>query len=102
MPIYEYHCPQCNKEREIILSFRDSDIPQRCECGGVMDKLISLPHPAIFIFTNRDSLVNTLNEEKTRHRYKLPGASKHGERYKQVIGNSLFNQEKKTIGIGFG
>jgi len=32
----------------------------------------------------------------------LPGASKHGERYKQVIGNSLFNQEKKTIGIGFG
>jgi putative FmdB family regulatory protein len=99
MPIYEYRCPQCNKEKEVILSFKDSDIPQECECGGVMRKLISLPRPAIFIVTNRNRLVNTLNNDEKA--YGMVGKPRDRERYKQVIGNSLFNQEKKTIGIGF-
>ena len=34
-------------------------------------------------------LVNTLNDDAKA--YKLPGGTKQAERYKQVIGNSLFN-----------
>jgi len=99
MPIYEYRCPKCNREKEAILSFQDCDIPQECECGERMTKLISLPMPAIFVITNRSMLVNTLNDDEKA--YTLPGEKKHGKRYKEVIGNSLFNQEKPVIGKGF-
>ncbi len=41
MPIYEYHC-ECNKEREVKLSFNDADQPQVCDCGKVMQRKVSL------------------------------------------------------------
>lgn len=100
MPIYEYRCPDCKREKEVIQSFKDSDTSQRCECGGVMRKLISLPRPAVIIVTNRGRLVNTLNNDEKG--YKMTGKPRDRERYKKVIGNSLFNREKLTIGIGFG
>jgi len=100
MPIYEYRCPKCNEQKEIILPVGDRNKPQFCSCGEPMIRLMSVPQPAIFIVDNRNRLINTLNNdgEKT---YALPGKAKHGQRYKQVIGNSLFNQEKKVIGRGF-
>lgn len=88
MPIYEYRCPKCHKKTERILPISECDLPQQCECGGMMTKLVSLPQPAIFVVTNRDRLVNTLNDDDKA--FNLPGAKKHGERYKQVLGNSLF------------
>lgn len=90
MPIYEYLCPKCKKRKEVILSLKDSDIPQACECGRVMDRLISLPHPAIFITTNRSRLVNTLNDDEKS--YQLPSKGKHNRRYKEIIGRSLFGR----------
>lgn len=99
MPIYEYRCPDCNCEKEIIL-YGYNDIPQQCECGGVMEKLISLPGPAIFIITNRGKLVDTLNDDMSSNGL-LRKFGRHEKRYKKVIGNSLFNQEKVVIGKGF-
>ena len=40
MPIYEYHC-ECNKEKEVRLSFVDADQPQTCKCGKVMQRKMS-------------------------------------------------------------
>ena len=99
MPIYEYRCQKCNKYTTKILRVDDRDIPQQCGCGERMRKLVSLPLPAIFVTTNRDSLVNTLNNDDKA--YTLPGKGKYDKRYKQAIGNSLFNREKPVIGRGF-
>jgi len=41
MPIYEYKC-ECNKEKEVRLSYSDIDQPQVCECGIVMRKKMSV------------------------------------------------------------
>jgi len=100
MPIYEYRCPKCYKKEEIILPVGDRNNPQLCSCGGSMVRLMSVPQPAIIFTDSRNMLVNTLNDEDKKT-YSLPGKAKHGERYKQVIGNSLFNQEKEVIGRGF-
>lgn len=98
MPIYEYRCPSCKQEREVILPVRDMDTIQECSCGEVMTRLISLPHPAIFVVTNKAKLVNTLNDDEKA--YRLPGNQKHGKRYKEVIGRSL-TLERPVIGRGF-
>ncbi len=97
MPIYEYLCSRCNRKVERILRINDCEIPQECECGERLMKLVSLPMPAIFIVTNRDNLVKSLNDEGG---YKLPGGKKHSKRYKSIIGDSL-TREKPTIGRGF-
>ena len=101
MPIYEYRCPKCKKQKDIILPVGERDNPQSCSCGEPMTRLMSVPLPAIFLTDNRNALITTLNSADGKS-YNLPGEAKHGERYKQVIGNSLFNQEKPVIGRGFG
>ena len=59
MPIYEYHC-ECNKEKEVKLSFANADLPQVCECGKTMRKKMSL---GSFTFkpTGRGMALDTLN-----------------------------------------
>jgi len=59
MPIYEYSC-ECNKEKEVKLSFSDADLPQVCECGNVMRKKMSV---SSFTFkpTGRGMALDTLN-----------------------------------------
>jgi len=59
MPIYEYHC-ECEKEREVRLSFKDADQPQVCECGKTMRKRMSAPN---FVMkpTGNQMALDTLN-----------------------------------------
>lgn len=67
-------------------------------CGEGMTKLISLPQPAIFPVTNRNMLVNSLNDDDKAYRF--PGNGKHDKRYKSAIKSSL-TMEKPVIGRGF-
>jgi putative FmdB family regulatory protein len=98
MPIYEYECSKCKRRIEVICRISDMAKGQICdECGEGMERIISLPQPAIFIVTNRDNVVKMLNNEGG---YSLPGNNKHGERYKSVIGGSL-KEDKPVIGRGF-
>lgn len=97
MPIYEYKCPKCDKQIEIICRISDRVKEQICECGEGMNRLISLPQPAIFIVTNRDNIIKSLNDEGG---YQMPGGERHSKRYKSVIGESL-KEDKPVIGIGF-
>jgi len=101
MPIYEYRCPKCDKETELILPVGERNTPQYCSCGEAMTRLMSVPQPAIFIVNNRERLVNTMNDGNEKA-FTLPGKAKHGERYKQVLNKSLFKTEKPIIGRGFG
>lgn len=41
MPIYEYECLKCGKNREIMQKFSDPPLTSCPECGGKMKKLIS-------------------------------------------------------------
>ena len=38
MPLYEYKCPNCNREVERLVHF-DDDNPM-CDCGAIMRKQI--------------------------------------------------------------
>lgn len=41
MPVYEYHCKQCNKIIEKIQKMSDDPLTTCEECGGELTKLIS-------------------------------------------------------------
>lgn len=42
MPIYEYHCPKCGKEFELMRPFNQVDAPAFCPtCGHKGEKLVS-------------------------------------------------------------
>ena len=101
MPIYEYRCPKCTSKEDRILPVGERNDSQICSCGETMKRLMSVPLPAIFLTTRTQTLVDTLNDDGERTD-NLPGKPKNRERYKQVIGSSLFSQEKPVIGRGFG
>ena len=42
MPIYEFQCPKCGKEFELMRSFTQAETPAICPfCGGVGKRLVS-------------------------------------------------------------
>ena len=96
MPIYRFRCPRCKREEEPLLSMGDRNKPRGCKCGGVGERLLSLPSPAIFTPTGRGIILNILNQEGGQ----FPGGDKHRDRYEKVMGTSL-DQTRPTIGKGF-
>jgi len=43
MPIYEYFCPRCKKEFELMRPLSEADKPAFCpDCGSEAEKLISV------------------------------------------------------------
>lgn len=64
-----------------------------------MAKLVSLPQPAIFIATNRDMLVNGINDQEGKA-YRFPGRKDQQEQYKTMVAKSL-TRDKPIIGKGF-
>jgi len=63
MPLHEYRC-ECENEREVILPLRDADQPQICECGKVMQRLMSVSSFAMKQ-TGRGMALDTLNDKHT-------------------------------------
>ena len=42
MPVYEYHCPNCDEEFEVMRPFSKADEPAPCpKCGTQGEKLVS-------------------------------------------------------------
>ena len=41
MPIYAYQCEVCSFSFERVLSLKDYDQPQTCDCGGSAKKLVT-------------------------------------------------------------
>lgn len=49
MPIYQYHCPKCLKDTEIIKSSRDYERAEFCEtCSSEMEKALPKTAPPQF------------------------------------------------------
>lgn len=42
MPIYEYHCKKCDRIFEELQGFNDKPLKKCRECGGKVERLISL------------------------------------------------------------
>lgn len=43
MPIYEYRCPSCGKDFELMRPFSKADEPASCpQCGAAAEKLLSV------------------------------------------------------------
>ena len=42
MPIYEYHCKKCDQNFEELQGFNDKPLKKCRECGGKLERLISL------------------------------------------------------------
>jgi len=43
MPLYEYKCHRCNKTFEVRQKFSDEPLTVHDDCGGEVERLISLP-----------------------------------------------------------
>jgi putative FmdB family regulatory protein len=43
MPLYEYHCRQCNQTFEVRQKFSDSPLTIHDGCGGEVERLLSPP-----------------------------------------------------------
>jgi putative FmdB family regulatory protein len=40
MPVYEWECPSCGQERDVVAPVSQCYDPQTCECGAAMNKVI--------------------------------------------------------------
>lgn len=97
MPIYEYRCDGCLKERELSRPMDDRDMPVNCGCGKRMRRLMPLTNftaPE----TGRDKILGTLNQEEGARDF--PGGDKHRTRYERAMSKSL-DQTRPVIGRGF-
>lgn len=97
MPIYRFRCPDCLKEEEVILLMANRNDTRVHSCGAVMERLMSIPCPAIFKIYGKDTVLKTLNKEDG---HGFPGGDKHRPRYEQTMAKGL-NPVKPVIGRGF-
>lgn len=97
MPIYEYRCPGCRHEQEVILPWTKCALEQTCsECGGVTERRMSLPLPAQSKETGREHVLATLNRENG---HDLPCTSRDRPRIEQAYAKGL-NPTRPVIGRG--
>ena len=97
MPTYEYRCPGCGHEQEVILPWTKSALEQTCsKCGAVTDRRMSLPMPAQSKETGRDHVLATLNQEGGR---KLPANSRDMPRMEAAMAQGL-NIKRPVTGVG--
>ena len=99
MPIYEYRCPECGHEEEVILHFSEATAQVCANCGKPTERRISLPQPAIVPVGGREAVLKTLNKEKGG--YDFPGGDMHRPRYEQAMAKGL-DPPKEVVGRGFG
>ena len=43
MPLYEYRCTECSRTFEVIQKFSDPELSDCSECGGDLEKVLSVP-----------------------------------------------------------
>mgnify|MGYP002413478346 CR=1 FL=1 len=39
MPVFEYKCTKCGLKKEV---FQKTDTPPKCDCGGLMKRIMSI------------------------------------------------------------
>lgn len=92
MPIYSFQCPTCGVD-DRVLSIDEIDIPQICDCGLSMQRIMTSCRFKM-VETGRQRVLDTLNYEHYR-----PGS--RSPRSQAALTKGL-DYEKPTIGRGFG
>ena len=90
MPLYSYKCPE-HGEVDRRLTIAESGTEQRCGCGQLLTRLITVPSFRI-VKDGRDTVLETLNREHT-------GAP---TRETMLMAKGLEEPKPPVIGIGIG
>ncbi len=64
MPIYSFHCPNCEIDEDVMLPMQHRDITRFHICGSQMKRLISIPQPPIVVLSTKEKVTGGLNENK--------------------------------------
>lgn len=96
MPLYKFRCDKCGEEAERLLSMGDRNLPQECECGGSLGRLMTAPS-IIVPATGRETVLKTMNKESG---YSLPTIPSDRPRLEAVLAKGL-DQRRPVIGRGF-
>ncbi|MBK07030.1 MAG: hypothetical protein CL920_32290 [Deltaproteobacteria bacterium] len=72
MPIYEFYCPECSRQFELLVSRKEADQTECPECGHhQMERMMS-------IFSSRSSASSEEAAPASSHTPSTPAASKEG------------------------
>jgi len=63
MPIYNYKCPKCGIDQEVLLPMNQRN-DTRCHCGVEMVRVFSIPQPPIMKLSTKERVTGGLNENK--------------------------------------
>lgn len=67
MPIYEYHCPNCGEDEEVMLPMNKLNTARFHLCGCEMQRLMTIPQPPIMKSTGKGMALESLNSKGTSH-----------------------------------
>lgn len=100
MPIYEYRCPSCGNEQEVLLPISEAIVIQICsECGKPTERRMSLFSNISSLITGRGKVLRTLNKEDG---YGLPTRPSDRPRLEAVLAKGLDQRHHRpVVGRGF-
>ena len=95
MPVYNFHCKKCDVGEEVILPVanRNDSIVHK-DCGEMMQRLMSLPLPAIFIQTARGMALDSINNGG------IPNNPKYKEKAERAVMQG-FERNRPMLYSGF-
>lgn len=97
MPLYRFRCEECAKDTDKFLPMVDRNLPQECECGGSLRRLMTAP--SILVSVNgREQVLKTLNREEGGDH--LPTIPSDRPRMEGALARGL-DQHRPIIGKGF-
>ncbi len=62
MPLYQFRCPDCRSETELVLPMNERDNPPRCQCGGTPQRQVTAASFRMIV-NPKEHVRNTLNRE---------------------------------------
>lgn len=71
MPIYEYHCPECDNRFEMFRHMSEYKAPTDCECGAQANKVLSAPYVIEDIKPYRSVVTGERIKGRSHHREHL-------------------------------
>ncbi len=87
MPIYEFECPKCKSEFELILPLAQYQDPQKCKCGSLAKKVMPSSVGVVFKGDDWVSKANRIKGQMATKNRKLD--ARQNERKREGAGVSL-------------
>lgn len=98
MSLYRFRCNECGKDTDKFLPMIDRNLPQECECGGRLERLMSTPNVLVPV-TGREQVLKTLNKEEGGDH--LPTVPSDRPRMEAALARGLDQRRPTAVGRGF-